>query len=38
MTDPALYKVRYEDGDMKDLNRFELFEHELAYEQFYLLN
>ena len=36
MTGPGLYKVRYEDGDREDLNRIELHEHELVYEQHYL--
>ena len=36
VTGPGLYKVKYEDGDMEDLTRIELREHELAYEQHYL--
>ena len=36
VTGPGLYKVTYEDGDREDLNRIELHEHELAYEQHYL--
>ena len=36
VTGPGLYKVLYEDGDKEDLNRMELREHELAYEQHYL--
>ena len=36
VTGPGLYKVRYEDGDREDLNRIELHEHELVYEQHYL--
>ena len=34
----GIYKVRYEDGDMEDLERDELYEHELTYDQHYMVN
>ena len=33
---PGIFKVKYEDSDTEELDKFELFEHELAYEQHYL--
>ena len=37
VSEPGRYKVRYryEDGDMENLDRYELYSHELAYEQYY---
>ena len=33
---PGVFKVKYTDGDVEELDRVELYKHELAYEQHYL--
>ena len=33
---PGVFKIKYTDGDMEELDRVELYKHELAYEQHYL--
>ena len=38
VSEPGLFKVKYEDSDMEELDKFEVYQHELKYEQHYLLN
>lgn len=37
VTGPGLFRVTYTDGDTEDLDRDELNEFELQYDQYYLL-
>ena len=36
VTRPDIFKVVYTDGDVEELDRFEVYQHELEYDQHYL--
>ena len=38
VSEPGIFKVKYEDSDSEELDKFEVFKFELNYEQHYLLN
>ena len=38
VSEPGIFKVKYEDSDVEELDKFEVYQFELNYEQHYLLN